>query len=53
MTPLQNVSLQVLGTGFISLGLQSISADHFVGIVATLFGIALYAVYEYFPTKTV
>ena len=53
MSNLQNVSLSVLATGLIALGVNSIATNLLAGVVEIVLGVAVYAIYEFTPTKTV
>lgn len=46
-----NVSLQVLATGLVALGVQTIGSNLVEGAVEVLLGIVLYVVYEFVPSK--
>lgn len=53
MNTLSNVSLSVLATGLIALGVETIKTDVKMGVIQIGLGIVLYCIYEYFPTKSV
>lgn len=45
-----NVSLQVVATGLIALGAQSIGSNLLAGAVEIVLGIAVYFIYEKLPS---
>lgn len=52
MSNTENVALNVIGTGLIALGATSIATNLLAGVIEIVLGVIVYAVYEYFPTKT-
>lgn len=52
MNSATNVSLLVVGTGLISVGANTIATGLLTGGIEILLGIAVYALYEFTPTKT-
>jgi hypothetical protein len=46
-----NVGLQVIGTGLVALGVETISTNLLAGAIEVVLGIVVYAVYEFTPSK--
>ena len=51
MNNITNTSLTVIATGLIALGVNTIASDLLSGVIEIVLGVAIYAIYEFTPSK--